>query len=189
MSKIYPSALSTHTWKTFSEIMATCGHNEAYASIPPPLDDLTDTFPYIKPNTTIDRSIPRCKFCDLIKSNLRAEAAECPPPGYINPVDELHRKVQLLKDSNESQKELQLAEKNLADAISASDERIKGAWMEHWAIWGVGCGDGPDRENVYLAEEGEVEEPEPEPEKPVAVVKIKGAASSKKIIRRRAKKV
>ena len=43
----------------------TCDHNEAFFIHPPALSVLNGNFPDLAPNAMIDRTIRRCKLCDL----------------------------------------------------------------------------------------------------------------------------
>jgi hypothetical protein len=166
--------------------MELCGHEECYITLPPTLEFLTENFPLITPNGTLDRSILRCRLCDLITANAREEQAAYPPPTFTNPIPEIRRHIKLTEQliSEDIRKEeleasLPLMMKTLEDEISSTDMRIMEAWMGHWAIWGPG--EGPDLENEYVAEEEpELENEDSVEEKPKPVLRIKGRASRKK---------
>jgi hypothetical protein len=152
--------------------MATCGHEDCYISLPPTLESLIENFPIITPNETLDRSIPRCRLCDLITAGTREDQAAYPPPTFTNPIEGIRRHIalteQLIGDNirkEELEASLPLMKKALEDEIRATDQRILEAWAGHWAIWGPG--EGPDLENEYVVEEN-----------PKAPLKIKGRAKA-----------
>jgi hypothetical protein len=122
--------------------------------LPPTLGFLVENVHAITPNQDIDRSVPRCKFCDLLAAQERANHADKPPPTHESLVDKIDRDIALTKDlisegirKDELEKALEVMEKQLDDAVVATDLRIAAAWKEYWAIWGHG--DGPDRANEY----------------------------------------
>jgi hypothetical protein len=130
---------------------STCGHSK-FKFLPPTLSFLVENF--ITPNQDIDRSILRCKLCDLLATQERANHADKPPPTHESLVDKIDRDIKLMRDlisegirKDELEKTLEVMEKQLDDAVMATDLKITAAWKEYWAIWGHG--DGPDRANEY----------------------------------------
>lgn len=169
-------------------VVEHCGHEECYITLPPTLEFMIENFPLITPIEEIDRSIPRCRLCDLIAANAREQEAAYPPPTFTNPIPGLRRHIKVTEQlvSEDVQKEevealgasLPLIRQTLEDEIKVTDQRILEAWMSHWAIWGPG--EGPDLENEYAVEQKTKLEKEIEDvvkEKPKAVLKIKGRAS------------
>jgi hypothetical protein len=153
------------------KIMAHCGHENCYIDLPPTLEFLVENFPLITPNETLDRSISRCRLCDLIATNGRQDQAVYPPPTFTNPIDGIRRHIALTEQligegirKEELETSLPLMKKALGDEIRATDQMILEAWAGHWAIWGPG--EGPDLEDEYVVEEN-----------PKAPLKIRGSAS------------
>jgi hypothetical protein len=131
---------------------STCGHSECFRFIPPTLAFIVENFPTITPNQDLDRSVPRCKLCDLIAAQERADYAEMPSPTYTSSMIKITNDIkdaQQLIDQDIRKEELQKAlvviKQKREDAIVITDLKIAAAWKEHWAIWGPG--DGPDRED------------------------------------------
>jgi hypothetical protein len=171
-------------------MMGTCGHEECYISTPPTLQFMLEDFPLITPNETIDRSIPRCRLCDLIAASTRESAAVFPPPTYASPIEGLQNHIasaeQLIAEgiqNEELEKTLPSMKQMLADEIKATELRMVEVWKEYWAIWGPG--EGPEIPNEYPVEE-EIQDVVEEPSKDTggkkrkAPLKIKGRASGKK---------
>jgi len=132
---------------------STCGHSQ-FIFLPPTLAFLVENVHAITPNQDIDRSVPRCKLCDLLAAQQRADLADKPPPTFESLVDKIERDIKLTQDligegirKDELEKALEVMKKQLNDAVMATDLRIAAAWKEYWAIWGHG--DGPDRINEY----------------------------------------
>jgi hypothetical protein len=170
--------------------MTTCGHDECYTFTPPTLEFMLETFPSIVPNETINRSVPRCRLCDLIATGTRESAAVYPPPTYSSPIEGLQKHIasaeQLIAESirkEELEATLPSMKQILADEMRATELRMLEAWKGHWAIWGPG--EGPEMSNEYVEEDASEEAVE---EKSKAVVgnkrkaplKSKGRASLKK---------
>jgi len=138
--------------------MTSCGHEACYVDLPPTLEFLVENFPAITPSETLDRSIPRCRLCDLIEAKCREDQAVYPPPTFTNAIDRIREHIatteQLICEGirkEELETSLPLMNKALDDEIRATDQRILEAWAGHWAIWGPG--EGPDLENEYKVEE------------------------------------
>jgi hypothetical protein len=138
---------------------STCGHS-SFIFLPPTLAFLVENVHAITPNQDIDRSVPRCKFCDLLAAQERANQADKPPPTHESLVDKLDRDIKLTQDlisegirKDELEKALEVMKKQLDDAVMATDLRIAGAWKEYWAVWGHG--EGPDRANEYYEGDGD----------------------------------
>lgn len=110
--------------------------------VPPSLDFMTETFPYILPNKTLDRTIPRCKLCDLIAADDRAATAQNPPPGSNIKEDIEHAIAAIEKRTTEGKateqdkEDMAALEKDLDDVIWLTELRIHEAWLPHWEIWG-----------------------------------------------------
>jgi hypothetical protein len=122
--------------------------------LPPTLAFLVENAHAITPNQDIDRSIPRCKLCDLLAAQQRADHADKPPPTYESLINKIERDIKLTQDlisegirKDELEKALEVMKKHRDDAVMATDLRIAAAWREYWAIWGHG--DGPERANEY----------------------------------------
>jgi hypothetical protein len=136
---------------------STCGHS-SFTFLPPTLAFLVENVHAITPNQDIDRSTPRCKFCDLLAAQERANHADKPPPTHESLVDKLDRDIKLTQDlisegirKDELEKALEVMKKQLDDAVMATDLRVAEAWKEYWAIWGHG--EGLDRENEYYEDD------------------------------------
>jgi hypothetical protein len=132
---------------------STCGHSK-FMFLPPTLAFLVENAHAITANQDMDRSIPRCKLCDLLAAQQRADHADKPPPTYESLVDKIERDIKLTQDlisegirKDELEKALEVMKKQRDDAVMATDLRIAAAWREYWAIWGHG--DGPERANEY----------------------------------------
>ena len=154
---------------------------------------LDDFSPLITPDETIDRSIPRCRLCDLIAASTRESAAVYPPPTYSSAIEGLQSHIasaeQLIAEGvrkEELEATLATTKKMLEDEIRATELRMLEAWKSHWAIWGPG--DGPE----IAYEPPEEEEPEDIVEckpkevsakKRKAPMKIKGRGSVKRVKR------
>jgi hypothetical protein len=178
--------------------MDDCGHLECFISTPPTLEFLLETFPLITPDKVIDRSIPRCRLCDLLGTRTRETAAVYPPPTYLSAIERLQKYIasteKLITEGvrkAELEATLPSMKQMLADEIKVTELRLLEAWKGHWAIWGAG--DGPDVSDEYIEEENEPEfvveeEPQKIEEKPQKIVgkkrkaplKIKGRASPKR---------
>ncbi|KAE9369727.1 hypothetical protein N431DRAFT_493499 [Stipitochalara longipes BDJ] len=137
--------------------MGTCGHEECYISTPPVLEFMLEEFPLVIPNEIIDRSIPRCKLCDLIAASTRESTAVYPPPTYSSPIEGLQNHIasaeQLIGEGirkEELEATLPSMKQILADEIRATELRMLEVWKEHWAIWGPG--EGPEVPNEYPTE-------------------------------------
>ncbi|KAE8442023.1 hypothetical protein EG329_003924 [Mollisiaceae sp. DMI_Dod_QoI] len=135
--------------------MATCKHEQTYMKVPPTLNFLVQNFPYVPPNQTLDRSIPRCKLCDLILAQDRANVAENPPP-HINVVEGIESNISLIEEmitagiaTNQDEEDLVELKKELEDAIMLTDIRIQEAWMPYWAIWGPDVGPPVLPDNLF----------------------------------------
>ncbi len=135
-----------------------CGHSPEFIKLPPPFQTLIRDFPRITAYKGLDRSIPRCKLCDLIAAQIRADKVEYPPPTYKSPVDELEKQIKLAekmiaegKQKEELEETLPEMKKKLADSIRDMDKGILQAWKEHWGIWGPG--EGPEMEDELVVEE------------------------------------
>jgi hypothetical protein len=137
--------------------MATCGHSE-FIKIPPTLGFLTKTFPRIKPDSTIDRTVPRCRLCDLIAAQQRED--EAVSETYTRPIRETEKDIRNTQDlisrdiGKEYKDELEplLAQmrKRLDQAFRTREAKIAEAWIRHFAIWGPG--EGPDLPNEVFVE-------------------------------------
>ena len=170
--------------------MVTCGHEECYISTPPAVEFMLEDFPVITPNETIDRSIPRCRLCDLIAASSRESTAVYPPPTYSSAIEGLQNHIasaeQLIVEGirkEELESTLPSMKQMLADEINATELRMLEAWKEHWAIWGPG--ERPEILNEYPAEEELEDVVEEYPKdtggkKRKAPLKIKGRAPGKK---------
>lgn len=122
---------------------SSCGHLSKFMILPPPTTTLLTDFSEIPPNWILDRSKPRCKFCDLELAHKRAHDAELPPPNCENLVAKIQKHIEdaekCIKEDvrkDELERALPEMEKKLAKAMEDQDERIKEAWTECWAIWG-----------------------------------------------------
>lgn len=126
--------------------MATFSHEKIYIKVPPTILFLEEEFPYILPNQTLDRSLPRCKLCDLIAAQNRAIVAENPPPG-INVVEETENNITMVEEmieagiaTKQDEEDLVELKRELEDAIMLMNLRIHEAWLPYWEIWGPGYG-------------------------------------------------
>lgn len=142
----------------FLDKMATCGHEECFIDSPPSLEFMAEYYPLITPNEEIDRSIPRCRLCDLTAASAGESAAVYSHPTFSSRVEALQRYItsveQLIAErirKEELEAILPSIQKMLTDEISATENRMLEAWKEHWAIWGLG--EGPEMPNVYLEEQ------------------------------------
>jgi hypothetical protein len=153
---------------------------------------MLENFPVVTLDPTIDRSIPRCRLCDLIAARARETAAVYPPPTYSSAIERLQNHIasteQMIGEDirkEELEATLPSMKQMLADEIWATELRMLEAWKGHWAIWGHG--EGPEMPDEYVL----VEEEEPEnvvEEKPKsfagrkrkAPMNIKGRALAKK---------
>jgi len=124
--------------------MSNCAYCTHPLTRPPTIDFLLTAFPNITPLYTLDRSIPRCKHCDIIAAHRRAIDAELPPPTYTNPVTQIEKDIEdakILIGMGVRRKELEEAlprmKSKWVDAITKRDDRIREAWREYWGIWGL----------------------------------------------------
>jgi hypothetical protein len=179
----------------FLDTMATCGHEDCFVATPPTLTFMLENFSVVTPDPTIDRSIPRCRLCDLIAARTRETAAVHPPPTYSSAIERLQNHItsaeQMIGEGirkEELEATLPSMKQMLANEIWATELRMLDAWKGHWAIWGPG--EGPEMPDEYVL----VEEEEPEDgvegkpksfagKKRKAPMNIKGRALAKKVKR------
>jgi hypothetical protein len=142
-----------------SVTMASCTHEKIYLKPPPPAEFITQNYPYIHPNLKLNRTIPRCKLCDLIKAQDRAIIAENPPPG-INIVERIKHDIDLIEEmiaagisTKQDEEDLVDMKVELDNAIALANVRIHEAWLPYWDIWGPG--DGPSLLIDSLFDDGE----------------------------------
>lgn len=139
--------------------MATCGHAD-FIQVPPKLESLIEKFPRLAPNNEIDRSVPRCRLCDLIAAQIREDEAVSPTnmhPVWKAEKDIRHTESLIQRGIGKAELESALPglRKILDEAIKARDEKIIEAWYKHWAIWGP-AGEGPEPVNeISWEEEGD----------------------------------
>lgn len=144
---------------TLFKTMATCGHTD-FIQVPPKLESLIEKFPWIPPNNEIDRSIPRCRLCDLIAAQIREdEAVSAANMRPIWKAEKDIRHTESLIHRGIGKEELESAlpglRKTLDEALEARDEKIIEAWRKHWSIWGP-AGEGPEPINeISWEEEGD----------------------------------
>jgi hypothetical protein len=131
---------------------SACGHSR-FIFLPPTLAFLVEKSHAITPNQDIDRSVPRCKLCDLLATQEQLDLAD-----KESLVDKIEKDIKLTKDlisegirKDELEKALDVMKKQRDDAVMATDLKIAAAWKESWAIWGHG--DGPDRANEYYEDD------------------------------------
>jgi hypothetical protein len=151
---------------------------------------MLENFPLTTPNETIDRSMSRCRLCDLIATSTRESAGVYPPPTYSSPIEGLQKHIasaeQLIAEGirkEELEATLPSMKQMLTDEMKATELRMLEAWKRHWAVWGPG--EGPEMSNEYVEEDASDEAVEEKPKavaenKRKAPLKIKGRASLKK---------
>ncbi|RDW67810.1 hypothetical protein BP6252_09206 [Coleophoma cylindrospora] len=120
-----------------------CPYCRRLLTVPPSITTIQQNHPSVTPNYTLNRSVARCKFCDQLAANKRAMDAECPPPSGKNPVkiiDEQIKEARLLIEEGVRREDLlrilPTMYRRQEELIKATDEGIKKAWDEYWAIWG-----------------------------------------------------
>jgi hypothetical protein len=89
----------------------------------------------ITPNQDIDRSVPRCKLCDLLAAQQRADLADKLPPTFESLVDKIERDITLTQDligegirKDELEKALEVMKKQLNDAVMEGILGDLGSW-------------------------------------------------------------
>jgi hypothetical protein len=128
--------------------MFTCRKCSTRLIHPPALSSLSIRFPALTVDSTLDRSQPRCQYCDEILARRLATEAELPPPTYSNPITKLEKTIKKLKDLVEEDIEEEEDIRTLksiihgmqlkwGNMIKERDVKIKEAWKPYWAIWGV----------------------------------------------------
>ncbi|KAH7396025.1 hypothetical protein BKA64DRAFT_75336 [Cadophora sp. MPI-SDFR-AT-0126] len=136
--------------------MSSCGHSTTFCFLPPTLTFLKENFPSLPRDTSIDRSLLRCRLCDLVDTQYAADLAEIGPPNLENEVD-LQKQIADLKQAitegsqTDTENALPKLQRKLSDVVRATDERIIEVWMRYWAVWGPG--DGPQRGDEEFGEE------------------------------------
>lgn len=140
-----------------SDNMSSCGHSSTFSFLPPTLDFLAENFPSVVADRDIDRSLLRCRLCDLIETQAQADIVEAAPPGQEtieNIEKEINRVKELLaggKIKEDLTNVLPMLKEKLASAVRAADARIEEVWKAHWAVWGPG--EGPDQHDDDFVDE------------------------------------
>jgi len=132
--------------------MATCGHSE-FIKTPPTFDFLAKTFPRIKPDLNLDRTVPRCRLCDLIAAQQRED--EAVSEKYTKPIREIEKDIRNTQDlisrgigkehKDELERLLAQMRKRFDEAFRVREAKIAEAWIAHFTIWGPG--EGPELPN------------------------------------------
>ncbi|KAK0106734.1 hypothetical protein ONS96_004352 [Cadophora gregata f. sp. sojae] len=139
-------------------MMSSCGHGTTFYFLPPTLDFLEENYPYLPHDTTIDRSLLRCQFCDLLDTQYAANVAETGPPNLEKESD-IENRISDLRHAitegikTDTENTLPKLQRKLSAVVRATDERIIEVWMKYWAVWGPK--DGPDRGDEDLKEQEE----------------------------------
>ena len=140
--------------------MSSCGHSTTFCFLPPTLTFLKENFPSLPSDKSIDRSLLRCRLCDLIDTQYAADLAEIGPPD-LPKEDDIEKQIVNLKQAitegtkTDTENALPKLQRKLSAAVRATDERILEVWLRYWGVWGPG--DGPKRgdDEVSGAESGE----------------------------------
>lgn len=128
--------------------MSSCGHSTTFCFLPPTLTFLKENFPSLPSDKSIDRSLLRCRLCDLIDTQYAADLAEIGPPDLPQEAD-IEKQIADLKQAitegtkTDTENALPKLQRKLSAAVRATDERILEVWLRYWGIWGPG--DGPKR--------------------------------------------
>lgn len=124
--------------------MAKCPYCSHELTLPPSLPMLFQNHPNTTPDGTLNRSVPRCKHCDLSAANKRAIDAECPPPTYQNPIKKVEQQIEQAKSliehgirKDDLLRILPNMEKKRVELVGERDRGIRRAWDEYWGIWGM----------------------------------------------------
>jgi len=140
--------------------MSSCGHSTSFFFLPPTLTFLKENFTSLPSDKSIDRSLLRCRLCDLIDTQYAADLAEIGPPDLPKEAD-IEKQIVDLKQAitegtkTDTENALPKLQRKLSAAVRATDERILEIWLRYWGVWGPG--DGPKRgdDEVSGADSGE----------------------------------
>lgn len=124
--------------------MATCGHKTNFSFLPPSLDKFAKNFPDLLPDLDIDRTILRCRLCDLIDTEAEADRAALKAKRTIVDIEarlaEANQGIVTWEDPADFIPRL-LQERS--DTLRGMDQKIREVWEKFWAVWGPG--EGPNR--------------------------------------------
>ena len=141
--------------------MSSCGHSTTFCFLPPTLAFLKENFPSLPSDKSVDRSLLRCRLCDLIETQYAADLAEIGPPDLPKEAD-IEKQIADLKHAitegikTDTENALPKLQRKLSSAVRATDERILEVWLRYWGVWGPG--DGPKRGDDEVSGAGSGEE-------------------------------
>ncbi|KAG4416390.1 hypothetical protein IFR04_010436 [Cadophora malorum] len=109
--------------------MSSCGHSTSFCFLPPTLTFLKENFASLPSDKSIDRSLLRCRLCDLIDTQYAADLAEIGPP-YLPKEADIEKQIVDLKQAitegtkTDTENALPKLQRKLSAAVRANDERI-----------------------------------------------------------------
>ncbi|KAJ2895309.1 hypothetical protein MKZ38_006719 [Zalerion maritima] len=143
---------------------------------PPSIEFLSQEWNRLVPNTNVDRSVPRCKQCDMRRAQANITEPKIMWPSSQKQVNELRSQFSSLKRALDKTIQAQVdidattADEDAAEKIAAEAVRQQGGcdeveclikvgernvkmgaragWIPFWAIWGL----LPGQENLFLGE-------------------------------------
>lgn len=135
---------------------STCTRCARPLLLPPPLSLLQDAYPSL-PAFPIDRTLPRCRYCDLRRTQKLLVSAELPPPKYTNPVAKVEADIkkmeELIKEGimvEELRIALPVARRRWGERVMEREQGKRRAWEAFWGVWGPGAGQREGSEGVYM---------------------------------------
>lgn len=132
-----------------------CGHTD-FITLPPTMDFLVEHVTNINLDLSIDRTIPRCKLCDLIRTTEQADKED---HGFKESTrDHIIFTGRQISD-DEYDPEMKASLVQCLPKIIDHHEAVRKIqvdaqltiWKKYWGIWGHV--DGPDREDEIIGDQ------------------------------------
>ena len=124
-----------------------CNHEPQFVVLPPSIEFLTQEHSDTAPNLLLDRTIPRCKLCDLCDAREMFDLLKMPDEAYHNIAPEMFSYIEekiksagilLGKGVKKTETEKTLAEwKQMRANAIAARKSIENTWSDVWGIWGL----------------------------------------------------
>lgn len=126
-----------------------CSHSTDLHDLPPDLNVIASKSPALKLHRKLDRSIQRCRLCDLLVANNRQADAQSPGGLWVTAsIDNEIRIAEELIEQGVRRDELKAAlprmNRERDRLIRAMEKGVRTAWEEYWAIWGLDTEEGAD---------------------------------------------
>lgn len=119
-----------------------CYHDDRSMILPPGINHLSCMCPGIPLDYDLDRSIRRCKLCDLLA--VEQLIAANGPHRSRNSMAKIERDIilaeQLIRDKVRSEElltVLPMMKRERLDTFNNLDSLARSAWSQFWSVWGM----------------------------------------------------